>query len=339
MNDQNAPMLQGFNTPDLMAKPIHEITQMTRKASKGSGSPSWVCNCKNGDVIWIFLHKNAERNTYPLYAAYHAEMDAMKLHETIFWTSHPIQVIARMDGDYWRTIQVMPRAEGSLPDAPTLPESPFARDDGDTEETAMERNQRLVTDWARAASASVLMHRPAALMIDFETNDRHLSSIPLSVAIIDVLEGDVIFKSFIRPTVAGFKNHAEHINKLSNSQLADAPTFADLYPQLEDALSGKLVCAYNADFDLAVLRFACLRAGMMPIATLPPVCVMKLFAAYRGIWDEKRKDWKWATLADAAALFGIRQSDAHTALDDCRVAKSVLEAMAVDTPLLPEFPF
>lgn len=109
---------------------------------------------------------------------------------------------------------------------------------------------------------------------------------------------------------------ATHIHGITDADVAHAPRFAELVPQLTAHLSGQAVVAHNAAFDLAFLRAEYQRAGwQMP--WLPALCTQQASHHYLPHLDRRR-------LRDCCAASKIPLRDAHSALGDSRAAAALL---------------
>ena len=91
--------------------------------------------------------------------------------------------------------------------------------------------------------------------IDFETANRWRNS-ACSVAIVEVVDGQIAgtFCELIKPPRMAFDAFNVKLHGITPEMVADKPNFAELWPQLEDKLTGRVVVAHNAQFDMGVLR-------------------------------------------------------------------------------------
>lgn len=90
--------------------------------------------------------------------------------------------------------------------------------------------------------------------IDFETANRDRSS-PCAVGIVVANETGIVdeFYSLINPLM-DFDYHNILVHGIQQRDVEDAPTFDELWPVLREYLSGNLIVAHNASFDMGVLR-------------------------------------------------------------------------------------
>jgi DNA polymerase III subunit epsilon len=140
--------------------------------------------------------------------------------------------------------------------------------------------------------------------------------------------GEVIRRHnwLINPEMA-ISAEAEAVHGISNADVKNAPTFAQLAEEIVAALSGSVPAAYNASFDrgfvLAELSRTRpeLEASMSRSVTwLDPL-----------VWArEVHSDQKSRALGDVAARLGIRLENAHRASDDAEAALHVLYALGKD---------
>ena len=58
-------------------------------------------------------------------------------------------------------------------------------------------------------------------------------------------------------------------------------------------------------------------------------CIMEMYAAFHGAWDDYHESYTWQSLGDAAAQTGVVvEGTPHRALADARAALGVLKHMA-----------
>jgi DNA polymerase-3 subunit epsilon len=90
--------------------------------------------------------------------------------------------------------------------------------------------------------------------IDFETANSARGS-ACSVGLCTVHAGQIVQceQFLIRPEPLYFSPFNVGIHGITESDVADAPTFGDLWPEVVAAISGPLV-AHNASFDMSVIR-------------------------------------------------------------------------------------
>ncbi|GIG36255.1 exonuclease domain-containing protein [Cellulomonas pakistanensis] len=111
---------------------------------------------------------------------------------------------------------------------------------------------------------------------------------------------------------------ATHIHGITAADVADAPLFAAEVAAVASRLSGLVLVAHNARFDLAFLRAEFARAGWaMPWA--PALCTLEESRRHLPSLARRR-------LPDCCAAAGVRHQGAHSALGDARAAAGLLAA-------------
>jgi DNA polymerase III epsilon subunit-like protein len=200
--------------------------------------------------------------------------------------------------------------------------------------TLQARATHTLTTWARLGSDAVV--------IDTETTGVEPSAEIVSVAVCDMY-GRVLLDTLVRPTKA-IPLRATQIHGLRDEDVQHAPSWPDVWPQLEAVLAGRLVLAYNCEFDLRLVRqtlkahpFLALgmptelvntKSGAFELPTSPVLrrwhCAMKAYQAHAGL-D------RWPKLVDACAAQGVPVEDlpgAHGALGDVLRTVRLIKAVA-----------
>jgi len=145
----------------------------------------------------------------------------------------------------------------------------------------------------------------------------------VSVAVVGA-DGRTILNRLMRPGKP-IEPSAAEVTGIDDAAVADAPPFPEVESDVTQAISGKLVVIYNADYDVSVLRNTYARYGL-ELPPFEPWCAMKWFAPIFGEWNDRRGDFAWKSLAVAADYFGVNQEAAHDALDDALTTWRILQA-------------
>jgi DNA polymerase-3 subunit epsilon len=109
---------------------------------------------------------------------------------------------------------------------------------------------------------------------------------------------------------------ATHIHGITAADVAHAPLFRDLAVDVTARLTGTVVAAHNARFDLAFLHAEFTRAGWS-LPWLPSFCTLEASAHYLPYLDRRR-------LADCCAASGVRLDGVHSALGDARATAGLV---------------
>jgi DNA polymerase-3 subunit epsilon len=111
---------------------------------------------------------------------------------------------------------------------------------------------------------------------------------------------------------------ASHIHGIYERDVATAPLFADVLPEISSRLVGAAVGGHNVRFDLAFLRAEYARAGWS-LPFLPSLCTLEASYRYLPQLDRRR-------LTDCCAATGIAIQHAHSALGDARATATLLRS-------------
>lgn len=145
--------------------------------------------------------------------------------------------------------------------------------------------------------------------LDFETaNGTRESACSLGLALMDE-EGKLLdtWYSLIKPPSTWFDPAMTAIHGLTADDVADAPTFDEVWPKAMDFIGGRIVVAHNAAFDMGILKAMLLWYGM-EVPPLPYLCTVKIS---RKIWPDMDNH----KLTHLSEEFGM-EYQAHYALDD-----------------------
>lgn len=151
--------------------------------------------------------------------------------------------------------------------------------------------------------------------IDFETANRSRSS-ACSMAAVTVEDGQIVKTAYslIRPPTLQFDYWNTKIHGITAQDVADKPTFADLWQKIKPHLENKVVIAHNAAFDMSVLR-SVLNEYTLPYPRFQYVCTVDIA---RRVWRDS-DNYKLSTLAERFAI----KFDHHNALHDARACAMI----------------
>ncbi len=181
-------------------------------------------------------------------------------------------------------------------------------------------HRRQSIQWAR----NLLAHR--FYVLDTETTGLGNEDEIIQLCVID-RDGSAEINALIKPTIpigAG----ARSVHGISDADVADAPSFFQIYIQLSTLLAGQTVVAYNMDFDARMLEQTAARYRLPPVRIGRSDCAMKQYARFKGLRKPNGRSYLWHKLAVAARQEGIPASAAHDALADARTTLALIHCMA-----------
>ena len=164
-----------------------------------------------------------------------------------------------------------------------------------------------VTRWAH-----LMLEPGVAVILDTETvgsdTEARVRPTPAcEVAVIDACTGDTLLNTLINPKTPISKD-AFSIHGISDADVANAPSWPEVLPEVLRVTAGRKILAYYSDFDLGVIRLDSDRYHL-DLGHLGDGaswdCVMK-----------RRSEWlrtRWRPLGGG-----------HRALGDCRRTRDVL---------------
>ena len=158
------------------------------------------------------------------------------------------------------------------------------------------------------------------VFLDTETTGLNDQAEIVEISILDHA-GEVLLDTLVRPR-RSIPPDAVRIHGIRNDMVAAAPTWLEVWPQVEASLQGRMVGIYNADFDLRMLRQTHRMNGLPWRAPeMQPFCIMRLYSDYRGTN-------RFISLEDAGRQLGIALPNAHRARADTALARAVLLRLA-----------
>ncbi len=168
------------------------------------------------------------------------------------------------------------------------------------------------------------------LFFDTETTGLGPADEIVEVGIVDA-EGKTLLQSLVRP-VGRIPFDASAVHGITNEMVLGAPTWEEVWPDVQALFAGRTVGIFNAEFDLRMMRQSHQRHGLewQPMGG-NAFCVMKLYARFYG---ERLGigNARWQGLQKAGRQCGIPSRNAHRAVDDARLASQVFRHMAQTGP-------
>ncbi len=166
--------------------------------------------------------------------------------------------------------------------------------------------------------------------LDTETTGLHLTAEVIEIGIVDD-QGQTLFDQLIKPRgKIDPKAGAKH--GITYADLADAPSWEQVWPQAEAVLLGKRVGVYNVEFDLRLIKQSnqrtWLRSSLLDSSFFD---IMALYARFYGDWDPGRRSFRYQSLEFAGRQWGIHLPNAHRAVEDCLLTRALLHYMAEST--------
>lgn len=158
---------------------------------------------------------------------------------------------------------------------------------------------------------------PSYIVLDTETTGLSDAEI-VEIAVMD-LEGKPLLNTLVKPQMT-IPEEVIQIHGITDSLVESEPSFPDVYPKLLEALKGRKVIIYNADFDISIISYCCGLHSLPAVKFEESHCLMSWYARWYGDWSDYFGSYKWQPLCGG-----------HRALSDCRAALERIKEMAADT--------
>lgn len=171
--------------------------------------------------------------------------------------------------------------------------------------------------FAATRFARAVLRPGRAVVVDTETSA--MSGPICEIAVIDAHSGDVLLNTLVNAR-APLHPAAQAVHGITESEMTapGVPLWSEVYPEFQRAVGGRIMLAYNADYDRAVIADDCRRYGIddADLATL----------------DERWADVMQPRSDYAGSAKRLRNGGGHRALGDVQVTRQHLQVMATGTP-------
>ncbi|RLB53774.1 MAG: 3'-5' exonuclease [Deltaproteobacteria bacterium] len=188
---------------------------------------------------------------------------------------------------------------------------------------------------AKEFAADIDWRTAAIAVIDFETTGLDpAQDRVLEMGVVTFDGGELVEKRnwLINPTIP-VPEESRRIHGIGDEDLANAPRFEEIFPEIVGLLSNRLPVAYNANFDKKFFLAEFARLGAALDIEAPPALRKDVTWVDPLVWvRELQKYEKGKKLTDVCARMDIEIGQAHRAADDATATGKVLIALAKDMP-------
>lgn len=273
------------------------------KSKTTKGTDMFKCQTENGNVVNFF------DNQYMMFIDIHAYLKDMQEGDVLRFKSCPITVEMYKRGNFWNIEHVSKSTLIPLPDKAAYDVTP---------------HRNFAANWATVAAVN-----PCFVYLDVETTGLTEDAEIISIAIVAAQTSKTLLNSFIRPsTLSKITPEITELTGITKLQADTAPRFKALYPQIAAAIAGKCVVAYNSEFDRKALERACINTGMPIPPTLTWIDALPYVAQMYADYDPDREQFTHLKLTEAVQKAGLPIDNAHNALGDCLMLRSLLVKIA-----------
>lgn len=192
-----------------------------------------------------------------------------------------------------------------------------------------------VAEWRQSTLRELLelSRLPAEQWVTLDTETTELIGEAISISVVSGT-GEVLFDRLIQP-LTSITQEAFEVHGISMQDLAEQPTFAEVYSDLQRVLEGKTVLAFNADFDRSTLQRTRKRHGISPKDSGLPVnwhCLMLAASALFGKPEHTGgtlQSFRYLSLQKARAAVAqslkrpLQDFQAHSSLGDALATREL----------------
>ena len=164
--------------------------------------------------------------------------------------------------------------------------------------------------------------------LDTETTGTGPHDNIVEISIID-FDGSILLDRLVKPR-GKVHPDAMAVHGITEEMTMNAPSWMEIWEEVESVLENRAVGIFNADFDLRMMQQSHARNWMQWKSPqgMEAFCIMKLYAQFYGQWNSRRGNYRWQSLENAGLQCGINLLNSHRAKDDALLTKSVFEFMA-----------
>lgn len=171
----------------------------------------------------------------------------------------------------------------------------------------------------------ILAYQP--VFMDTETTGMTNSDVVIEIGVVD-LAGNTLFESLVKPSIP-IPPDSIAVHGITEGMVASAPSWTDIWPDLQAVFQGRFVGMYNLDFDLRMMKQTHARYWLdWPMDDKRFFCVMKLYAAFYGQPSRIGRGFRFHKLEVAGAACGIPLPNAHRAVDDALLTAALFKYIA-----------
>lgn len=167
------------------------------------------------------------------------------------------------------------------------------------------------------------------VVLDTETTGIDYRAEVVQIAIVNAM-GEALVNTLVKPTCR-IAPDAIAIHGITDEMVAGAPTIGEVEADVRNAVRGRTVIIYNAEYDMRLL-YQSSRARSLDVNWRDMaqrwVCAMLAYAEHRGEPGRRYGEFKWHKLGAAARFEGVPVGHAHAALDDCITTLGLIRKLA-----------
>jgi len=131
-------------------------------------------------------------------------------------------------------------------------------------------------------AALLILSKSNWIILDTETTELENAEI-VEIAVINH-QGTPLINTLVKPTIT-ISQEAKLVHGIEGINVANAPSFTEIYYQLREVIHEKIIIIYNAKFDIEVINYCC-EIHNLPKLKIKAFCLMELYAQWYGEYSE-----------------------------------------------------
>ena len=192
------------------------------------------------------------------------------------------------------------------------------------------QNKSHVLAWLDSFNHKDALH---PVFLDTETTGTRCFSEIIEICIVDEY-GQTLFRSLVNPTTE-IEPMASAVHGLTRGDVKEAPRYPEIYEEVMSCLCNRIVIAYNASFDIRLLKQTA-DCYELTFPALHTGCLMYAYAKYREEYVEQssgQRRCKTHRLEGAMAYERLDLPPTHRAERDAQCVHRLFQAMKVRSQL------
>lgn len=167
------------------------------------------------------------------------------------------------------------------------------------------------------------------IFLDTETTGLEINDEIIEISAVDIA-GQVIFSSLVRPSQP-IPASATQIHGITIEMVEKSSIWPIVWQRIRPMLLGKLIVAYNSEFDFRMMQQSHSRYRLPWRDPLSFFDLLKLHSQFRGEWNAQRRSWRYFSLEQAGKMADIPLPNAHRSTDDALLTRALLLFIADST--------
>lgn len=167
------------------------------------------------------------------------------------------------------------------------------------------------------------------VVLDTETTGLGSTAEIVEISILDGRTNNILLDTLVKPSVP-IPADASNIHGIFDADVANSPTWEDIYPLVRKCVKDQLLVIYNVGYDTRIMDYACTQISqpnMDEYGSTGYYCAMQEYSDFIAVEDFFRKKNTWIGLGRAVANEGLKLPEglvAHRSKADVIMVQSLI---------------